>query len=161
MTENAGRAAGRIVVGIDGTAASLLAVRWAAQEALLRRASLHLVLVSRRYPRAPYSGLPEAVPAEGAGPDPAAQLAAAECEAGRALPPDRLESELVTGSPDEVLIDRSVGAELLVLGTAYTAAHSAGEIPPTVGSTTRACLHAAACPVVVVSTSMAPARRRL
>jgi nucleotide-binding universal stress UspA family protein len=157
MTENAGRVAGRIVVGIDGTAASLLAVRWAAQEALLRQASLHLVHVSRRYPRAPYSGLPS----ERDGPDPAAQLATAECEAGRVLPPDRLSSELVAGSPDEVLIDRSADAELLVLGTAYTATHSAGEAPLTVGSTTRACLHAAACPVVVVSTSMELARRRL
>jgi nucleotide-binding universal stress UspA family protein len=153
MTENAGRAAGRIVVGIDGTAASLLAVRWAAQEALLRHASLHLVHVSRQYPRAPYSGLPEAPRSGKDGPDPAAQLAAAEREAHRTLPPDRLSSELVAGSPDEVLVDRSAGAELLVLGTAYT-----GEMPPAVGSTTRACLHAAACPVVVVSTSIELAR---
>jgi len=152
MTENAGRAAGRIVVGIDGTAASLLAVRWAAQEALLRHASLHLVHVSRQYPRAPYSGLPEAPRSGKDGPDPAAQLAAAEREADRILPPDRLSSELVAGSPDEVLVDRSAGAELLVLGTAYAAMHSTAEMPPAVGSTTRACLHAAACPVVVVST---------
>jgi nucleotide-binding universal stress UspA family protein len=48
MTGNTERAAGRIVVGVDGTAASLTAVRWAAQEALLRQASVHLVFVSRR-----------------------------------------------------------------------------------------------------------------
>ena len=36
MTGNTERAAGRIVVGADGTAASLTAVRWAAQDAPLR-----------------------------------------------------------------------------------------------------------------------------
>jgi hypothetical protein len=58
-----------------------------------------------------------------------------------------------------VLIDRSAGADLLVLGMAYPAGHSATEIPPMVGSTMRVCLHGAACPVVVVSTSMELARQ--
>ena len=58
-----------------------------------------------------------------------APLAAAELEAGRTLPPDRLSSELVGGSPDKVLIDRSADAELLVLGTAYPAGQLADEVP--------------------------------
>jgi nucleotide-binding universal stress UspA family protein len=49
------------VVGLDGTAASLTAVRWAAQEALLRQASVHLVFVSRHDERASYSGSPEGI----------------------------------------------------------------------------------------------------
>lgn len=40
MTGNTERAAGRIVVGLDGTAASLTTVRWAAQEAAADRDDL-------------------------------------------------------------------------------------------------------------------------
>jgi nucleotide-binding universal stress UspA family protein len=161
MTGNTERAGGRIVVGVDGTAASLIAVRWAVQEALLRQASVHLVHVSRQHQRASYSGSPEASPSDEHSADRTAQLAAAEREARRALPPDRVSSELVGGSPGRVLIDCSAGAELLVLGTAYPAGYSAREeTPPIVGSTTRACLHGAACPVVVVSTSMELAGQR-
>jgi len=162
MTGNTERAGGRIVVGVDGTAASLIAVRWAVQEALLRQASLHLVHVSRQYQRAPYSGSPEPSPAGEQGAGRTAQLAAAERDACRALPADRVSSEHVSGSPGKVLIDRSAGAALLVLGTAYPAGHPAGEdTPPMVGSTVRACLHGAACPVVVVSTWTELAGRRL
>lgn len=151
MTGNAGPAGGRIVVGVDGTAASLTAVRWASQEALLRQASVHLVFVSRQYPRASYSGPAEASRPGGDRADGTALLAAAELEAGRTLPPDRLSSELAAGSPAKVLIDCSADAELLVLGNAYRASNSASEVRPMVGSTVRACLHGAACPVVVVS----------
>jgi nucleotide-binding universal stress UspA family protein len=160
MTRNAQRGGGRIVVGVDGTAASPIAVRWAVQEALLRRASVHLVFVSRQYPRASYSGSPEVSPSVEDDAERPAPLAAAELEAGRTLPPDRLSSELVGGSPDKVLIDRSADAELLVLGTAYPAGQLAGEVPAAVGSTVRACLHGAACPVVIVSTSMKLAHQR-
>ncbi len=160
MTGKAERAGDRIVVGVDGTAASLAAVRWAAQEALLRQASVHLVFVSRQYPRAPYSGLPEVPPSAEDYAGGSAPLAAAELEAGRTLPPDRLSSELVGGSPGKILIDRSADAELLVLGAAYPAAQLPDEVPAVVGSTVRACLHGAACPVVVVSTSAQGAHRR-
>lgn len=107
MTGNAQQGGGRIVVGVDGTAASPIAVRWAVQEALLRRASVHLVFVSRQHPRASYSGSPDASPSVEDDADRPAPLAAAELEAGRTLPPDRLSSELVGGSPAKVLIDRS------------------------------------------------------
>ena len=139
------------MVGVDGTVASPIAVRWAVQEALLRGASVHLVFVSRQYPRASYSGSPDASPSVEDDADRPAPLAAAELEAGRTLPPDRLSSELVGGSPDKVLIERSADAELLVLGTAYPVGQLAGGVPAAVGSTVRACLHGAACPVVIVS----------
>lgn len=151
MTGSTGPAAGRIVVGVDGTAGSLAAVRWAAREALLRQASVHLVFVSRRYGRGSYPGSPQASPWGRDGPDGTALLAAAELEAGRALPPGRLSSELAGGSPAKVLIDRSAGAELLVLGNAYPAGRWASEVPPVMGTVARACLDGAACPVVVVA----------
>ena len=72
------------------------------------------------------------------------------------MPPGCLSSELAEGSPARVLIDQSAGAELLVLGTAEHASQSAGEGPPDVGPVARACLHSAACPVVIVAPCDAP-----
>jgi len=152
MRGDTDRAAGRIVVGVDGTAASLTAVRWAVSEALLRQASVHLVLVADGHTRASYSGLP-AVSPPGEDDDGAAMLAAAELEAGRTLPPGRLSSERSAGSPAKVLVDRSADADLLVLGTAYPVDQPTSEVPPPVGPVARGCLHGAACPVVVVVTS--------
>ena len=148
MTGNTERAGARIVVGVDGTAASLPAVRWAVQEALLRQASVHLVFIHEGYTRA-YSGSPEVPHPNGDDADRRALQAAAELEAGRALPPGRLSSERATGSPATVLIDRSADADLLVLATAYQAGQSANDVPTPMGSVARACLHSAACPVVV------------
>jgi nucleotide-binding universal stress UspA family protein len=152
------RARGRIVVGVDGTKASAAAARWAAREGRLRRASVHLLFVydNDRSGHAPYAGSssrPRPGEDNAAG---RARLAAAEQQASRTLPPDRLSSEQVEGSPARVLIDQSAGAELLVLGTAELASQSGSEGPPAVGPVARACLHAAACPVVIVAPCDAP-----
>ena len=64
------------------------------------------------------------------------------------MPPGRLSSELANGPPAQVLIDRSAGADLLVLGCAYPAGQPASPAPPTMGPVARACLQGAACPVV-------------
>ena len=157
MTENSGLYGGRIVVGVDGTSASAAAVSWAVEEARLRRATVHLVVVTcdhDRNSRALYAGRPgEPQPEE----DSATRTAlfTAERQAGKALPPDRLSSELADGSPAKVLIDRSSGAELLVLGSAYPEDRSASQAPVPMGPVARACLHDAACPVVVVATPRA------
>jgi hypothetical protein len=74
----------------------------------------------------------------------------AEQQASPALPSARLSSELADGSPGQVLIARSVGADLLVLGRAYPAKQTASEAPPAMGPAARACLHGAACPMVFV-----------
>jgi len=152
MTGKSGLLQGQIVVGVDRTAASAAAVRWAAGEARLRQAGLHLVFACDhdRHRRAYYAGGPGASrPAEAvAG---WAVLFAAERLASQALPPGCLSAELADGPPARVLIDRSAGADLLVLGTAYQAWPSAGEGPPGMGPVARACLQGAACPVVVVA----------
>jgi nucleotide-binding universal stress UspA family protein len=143
---------GRIVVGVDGTKASAAAVRWATREGGLRQASVHLLYVhdNDQSGRAPYAGLPGVPRPDDDNAGWRALLAAAEQQAGT-LPPDRLSSELVDGSPAQVLVDQSAGAELLVLGTAEQASQSGSEGPPAVGPVARACLHAAACPVVIVT----------
>lgn len=156
MTGTTQRAAGLIVVGVNGAEASLAALRWAVQEALLRQARAHLVFVSPRYQRAWYSGSPEILPGGQDDADGRALLAAAQLEAARALTPDRMSSELAAGSPATVLIDLSATAELLVLGAAYPAGRSESQVSPAMGSVARACLHSATCPVVVVTSPMEP-----
>ena len=100
MTGNTDRGGGQIVVGVDGTAASAAAVRWAILEARLRQASVHLVFArdhDRRI-RAPYagrSGAPRPEQDNAAG----TALSTAEQQASQALPPGRLSSELADRSP--------------------------------------------------------------
>ena len=149
MTGNTDPGSGTIVVGVDGTAASAAAVRWAVQEARLRRASVHLVCADDlgRRSRAPYSARPVA-PRPDEGNAARTALLGAEQHASQALPPGRLSSELADGSPAQVLINRSAGADLLVLGRAYPAEQPASQAPPPMGPVARACLHGAACPVV-------------
>jgi nucleotide-binding universal stress UspA family protein len=150
---------GGIVVGIDGSGSSAAAVRWAVQEARLRAAILHLVFASddKRCPRAPYAGLRNGSRPDGAEPGESA-LGAAAREATKAISPGHVLVELAEGSPARVLIDRSAGADLLVLGTACHRCQSASEGPPFVGPVVRNCLRGAACPVVVVTASGLPVR---
>lgn len=153
MAGNARRADGRrIVVGVDATATSAAAVRWAIGEARLRQASLHLVSAydPRQGCRAPYAGAPGPLRPDADNPLGRA-LHAAERQAIQMLPAAHVSSELADGSPARVLIDRSAGAELLVLGSAYQEGQSEIQAPPVMGPVARACLHQAACPVVVVS----------
>ncbi len=88
MNARVSRRQGQIVVGVDGTAASAAAVRWAILEARLRQARVHLVFARDhgRRSRAPYAGRPAAPRPEQ---DNAAGtvLSAAEQQASRALPP--------------------------------------------------------------------------
>ena len=150
MTGITGRTRAPIVVGFDGAEASLIAMRWAVQAALLHRASMLLVFVVDQLRRAPYSAAPDVSPWLKGDADGRALLACARLEAARALRADRVSCELIAGSPAKVLIDRSAGAELLVLGAAYPVYDPANHLPPAMGSVARACLHAAACPVVIV-----------
>jgi nucleotide-binding universal stress UspA family protein len=130
MTGTIRRARALIVVGFDGTGASLTAMRWAVQAAPLHRASMLLVFVVDQLRRAPYSGSPDLSPWLKGDADGRALLACARLEATRALTADRVSCELIAGSPAKVLIDRSAGAELLVLGTAYPVYDPANQLPP-------------------------------
>ncbi len=147
---------GRIVVGVDGTETSAAAVRWAAREGRLRRASVHLLFVhdSARSERASYSGSSGTPQPDEDHAARRAWLAAVEQQASRALPAGCLSSEVFDGSPARVLIDHSAGAELLVLGAAEHPDQSASEGLPVVGPVARACLYAAACPVVIVTSAV-------
>jgi len=136
-----------IVVGVNGSPASGAALSWAAEEARLGGARLHVVRVwdPARH-TAPYAAV-------GATPTGEEELASARDGLAAAMraefgpvAPNGVTAELAEGVPERVLADRSVGADLLVLGVtspAWLAGRSAGPV-------VRACLARARCPVVVI-----------
>lgn len=140
----------RIVVGVNGSAASLAALRWAAGEAGLRRAALLVVHVwdCTRRQLAPYATIASL-------PSPGEERTAARARLTRAVRtalgpviPAGVTTELAEGLVARVLIDRAVDADLLVLGAT---APSAASTLPGAGPVARACVSRAGCPVVIVS----------
>jgi nucleotide-binding universal stress UspA family protein len=133
-----------IVVGVSGSRASARALRWAADEAERRHGVLTAVFSWSRPHPAAYA------PQSRTGGGDLRLRAAHELAATlRAVlgpePPGPVTSEVVEGPPERVLIERSAGADLLVLGSA--AGLLAGR---RIGPVIRACLGLAHCPVVVV-----------
>ncbi|WP_324787739.1 universal stress protein [Streptomyces sp. H51] len=153
MTESA--LADVVVVGVDGSEASLAALRWAGEQAR----SLHLEVVAvhawepaaERYaPYAPASACPTAADQR----DRAAQLLAScvrEVFGPRVGPAVR--AVLVQGPPARVLLQQARGARLLALGHE---AHGQWE-RPAAGAVGRECLRYSTVPVVTVP---APVRAR-
>lgn len=134
-----------ILVGVDGSRASAAALRWAAAEARRRHAGLRVVRAWNPEFDAPYA--PAGVRAS-AGQQRAA--AGADLDAVmRAVFGSRVPAwvtvELVLGMAERVLVDRSAGADLLVLGSASPPTQTARSIGPVI----RVCLSRARCPVVV------------
>jgi nucleotide-binding universal stress UspA family protein len=142
----------QIVVGVDGSAASDAAVRWAVREARLRQATVHLVSAYHADSRQRALYVPpsswmtpqeERCAAE-------ARVAAATELARRYFPPEQLTAEVANEPPARALLDRAAHAEMLVLGTTRPT-HQPGQPPQAIGSVARPCLRRAHCPVVVVS----------
>jgi nucleotide-binding universal stress UspA family protein len=135
---------GRVVVGIDGSARSLAALRWAAAEARLRDADVDVVHAWRL----PIMAVPPATMA-------LTDYAALE-DSGRAVldaaldEPDlaglRVHPHFVHDSPGRALIERAEGAGLVVAGTRGLGRVSGALL----GSVSRQLLHHAPCPVVVI-----------
>lgn len=146
--------AGTIVVGVDGSAASLEALRWAADEARLRGARLVALHAWVFVPAAPI-GDPGmiAIPAG----DLAGQLEA-ETEAARAeladsiagvLGPEpdvEVEARLAENDAAEALVAESESADLVVVGSHGRSGLRAAIL----GSVSRHVVDHAHCPVVVV-----------
>jgi nucleotide-binding universal stress UspA family protein len=138
----------RVLVGVSRSAGSRAALRWAAEEARLRHATMHVVRVwdPARH-AAPYAA-PGSTPTGEEERDAARDGLAAALRAtfGHDRPADVV-VELAEGVPERALIDRSADADLLVLGQSqppWMAGRSAGPV-------VRACLEHARCAVVVVS----------
>ncbi|WP_017594154.1 universal stress protein [Nocardiopsis potens] len=145
--------AGRVTVGVDGSAPARAAAAWAFGAAAERGAELRAVTVPRRTTRARF-GAPEE-PTERTGDDPAVE--AAEEEARRMLsesiagerelhPGVRVEEAVEAGHAAEVLCARAEDADLLVVGTRGRG----GFTGLLLGSVSQAVLAHSPCPVVAV-----------
>lgn len=133
---------GSVVVGLDGTGNSVPAVRWGAEEAAARHLSLHLVHSWFSQPRNIPMGQ-EAADKRRYG---AEVLAAAEAMALELHPGISVTTEQVAEQAVYVLVDRSRGATLTVLGS-----RGHGSIAGfLLGSVSLQVLGNAQCPVVTV-----------
>ena len=140
----------RIVVGVDGSAESAAALRWACREAALRGAEVHAVHVREAncHSLASY-----AVPASPSAEDEVEEIwRSAAAEHGSA----QIRTEVADGLAARVLLDRCAGADMLILGTVSDVPGASRSAGPVI----RACLRRAACPVVVISAAQDAVPRR-
>jgi nucleotide-binding universal stress UspA family protein len=136
--------AGRIVVGVDGSPASVLALRWAAGQAAVTGAELDAVM----------AWMPPSDYALGAGysddvgweEDTAAVLEKTIEEALTGDAAEKVERRVVRGHPAQVLLDASADADLLVVGSR---GHG-GFTGMLLGSVSQHLVAHAPCPVLVV-----------
>lgn len=148
------RRAAPIVVGLDGSEASLAALRWAADEAAAHQAPLIAVHVLDPRCRgfAPYAQ-PGSQEADELGqfamPDDTTAVKKMIAASGVNPALDVFE----VGVPSQVLVRCAIGARMLVLGHADHHRHRDSEPfqqEPALGSIARACVARATCPVVVI-----------
>jgi nucleotide-binding universal stress UspA family protein len=142
----------RIVVGVDGSAESAAALRWACREAALRRAEVHAIYV-REAPC--YSMASYAVPGQGYPGDVDVEIMW-KSVLPELAPGVVVRTEVADGLTARVLLENCAGADMLVLGTS-------GDMPGagwSPGPVIRASLRRAPCPVVVISEAQEPPATR-
>jgi nucleotide-binding universal stress UspA family protein len=128
---------GEVAVGVDGSNANQPAVRFALEEAALRKARLRIV---HAWSRGSSSG-PDAVQPQDHDP-----VIFADEEWRSEFPEVEVLFELVRGRPARILAGASARSDLLVVGT-----RGRGGFPGLrLGSVSRATLNTAYCPVAVV-----------
>jgi nucleotide-binding universal stress UspA family protein len=142
----------RVVVGVDFSAESAAALRWACREASLRGAQVHAVYAMEApcHSVASYAAVPAQDRPDDGGVDVMWRSVMPDVVAGV-----EVRTEVVEGLAARVLLDRSEGADMLVLGTVSDmpgAMRSAGPV-------IRACLRRAPCAVVVISAEQDPLAR--
>lgn len=137
-----------ILVGIDGSAGSRRALRWAAHEARQRDAALRVVLAWEPAYLATYS--PVTARAGCQEQERAAQSLLAETlrSVFGASTPDHVVAKVVQGVAERVLVEESCTADLLVLGSTSASERARHSVGPVI----RACLHQAHCPVMIIGT---------
>ncbi|MFI6845193.1 universal stress protein [Kitasatospora sp. NBC_00085] len=136
-------AAHRIVVGVDGSPSSEKALRWAVTQARLTGTTVDAVicwLLPTMYGRAPMSVDREL------GHVAEKMLDQAVAHALGKVRPVEVRETAVLGNAAEVLVERSRGAELLVVGSR---GHG-GFTGALLGSVGQYCVQHSACPVVVI-----------
>jgi nucleotide-binding universal stress UspA family protein len=136
-----------IVVGVDGSEASDAALRFAADEAAVRGASLRVVCAGG-VAAAVYAGTWGLTAEVESGFERNAKdvTALALTAAARLQPGIDCESRTVRGHPADVLVQESTGADLLVVGSRGLG----GFKSLVLGSVSAQVAHHATCPVVIV-----------
>lgn len=131
----------RIVIGYDGSANSDLALDWAVARAIKDAAPLEVIVAWR-----PLMSFGSAVPVSLFAPEGDAQEIASRARDRAQRPEDRVSIVVENAAAGQLLVTRSSGAEMLVLGVhGHT---SLGD--PVLGHVPHHCLLHAACPVVLV-----------
>jgi nucleotide-binding universal stress UspA family protein len=138
----------RIVVGVKRSATSLAALRWAAAEARLRHATLHVVHAwepaARRASYAILGDNPVGGQERLRAKD---NLAAIMRAAFGTEVPAGITAEIAEGMAERVLAQRSRDAGLLVLGATADAEMTGRPAGPVI----RACMRSARCPLVIIT----------
>lgn len=139
-----------IVVGVDGSAESIEALRWALEEGRLRKTNVRAVHVWQ-FPLVttgdPFVGSGfNPIPIELSELRKLAESRLADAVAEATTNPEAVEQELVEGHPAESLVEAAKDEELLVVGSR---GHG-GFGGLLLGSVSQACAHHARCPVVIV-----------
>jgi nucleotide-binding universal stress UspA family protein len=145
-----GNSSGLIVVGVDSSEGAKAALRFAIDEATLRRATLRVVH-AWRFGYIGVSGIQGSAPVAGADLSDLRRRAEVALDGvlhdvGRAANGVVVERRVVEGAPATVLVDESRQADLLVVGSR---GHG-GFTGLLLGSVSQQCAHHAKCPVVIV-----------
>lgn len=135
-----------VVVGVDGSPASLAALRWAARAAALRHRPLHVITSLNWPPLAAPDGVGRSWPSQGLAEDGRWAVAETVALAGRLAPAVPVSGEVVNGLPGAVLAGESARAAVVVVG-GRSAAGVAALLP---GPVSGYLATHAECPVVVV-----------
>jgi nucleotide-binding universal stress UspA family protein len=143
LTQPDGRADHRIVVGMDGSAASKAALAWAIRQARLTGAVV-VAVTAWAFPDG--YGFPMITPPIDWEKVATRVVTAAISEVGAGTSDVMIRYEVVKGNAARSLLAASAGADLLVVGNrGYS-----GFVAALLGSTSQHCVHHAGCPVVVV-----------
>jgi nucleotide-binding universal stress UspA family protein len=153
MRRNPARTNALIVVGVDASEGAKAALRFALEEAKLRRATLRVVH-TWQFGYIGVSGIEGFSPVVGADLGDVRRTAEVALDATlHDVAPDPngvvIERRVSEGSPATVLVDESRDADLLVVGSR---GHG-GFAGLLLGSVSQQCAHHAACPVVIVRAS--------
>jgi nucleotide-binding universal stress UspA family protein len=135
----------RIVVGMDGSPGSLMALRVALEEAKLRQAPLRVVMAWQLSWSETALETPTLVKQVEEHAAETLEAALASVDHGRGTGVE-VSGELVNGHASTVLLEAAHDATLLVVGTRGTG----GVSGTLVGSVAHAAIHHARCPVLVV-----------
>lgn len=137
-----------VVVGIDGSEAAINTAKWAIDEAICRGLPLRLVhVIPSAQPHAHLAG--SAVGSDWELEKGEAALALAECAVQSAGTPVEVETVLLCGIPEQVLINESHDAALVCVGSARHGWAAEKLLGPTAAALARG----AYCPVAIIRTS--------